>query len=87
MMRRLLLAATALMGAAIGAAGTASAQDRLVVAAYGGSYEKIMRDNVIPEFEKANNVKVDYLAGNSSDSLARLQARARRPARPSRPRR
>ena len=74
MMRRLLLAATALMGAAFGAAGTASAQDRLVVAAYGGSYEKIMRESVIPEFEKANNVKVDYLAGNSSDSLARLQA-------------
>ncbi|PZP40373.1 MAG: branched-chain amino acid ABC transporter substrate-binding protein [Azospirillum brasilense] len=74
MMRRLLLAATALMGAAFGAAGTASAQDRLVVAAYGGSYEKIMRESVIPAFEKANNVKVDYVAGNSSDSLAKLQA-------------
>ena len=55
-------------------AGTAHAQDRLVVAAYGGSYETIMREVVIPPFERANNVVVDYVAGNSSDNIAKLQA-------------
>lgn len=69
-MRNFLLAAVA----ALGLAAPAAAQQRLVVAAYGGSYEKIMREAAIPAFEQANNVRVDYLAGNSSDSLARLQA-------------
>ncbi|SHJ22399.1 putative spermidine/putrescine transport system substrate-binding protein [Roseomonas rosea] len=74
MVRRLLLAAVAAIGITGGAAGLAMAQQRLVVAAYGGSYESIMRQSVIPAFERANNARVDYLAGNSSDSLARLQA-------------
>jgi len=69
-MRKLWLAALAAMAVA----APAAAQQRLVVAAYGGSYERIMREAAIPEFERANNVRVDYLAGNSSDSLARLQA-------------
>ncbi len=55
------------------AATPAAAQRRLVVAAYGGSCENTMREAAIPAFEQANNVRVDYLAGNSSDSLARLQ--------------
>lgn len=70
-MRNLLLAAVA---ASCLAAMPAAAQQRLVVAAYGGSYERVMREAVIPAFEQANNVRVDYLAGNSSDSIARLQA-------------
>jgi len=73
MVRRLLLAAVAAIGIT-GLAVPAMAQQRLVVAAYGGSYESIMRQSVIPAFERANNARVDYLAGNSSDSLARLQA-------------
>ncbi|WP_159998447.1 ABC transporter substrate-binding protein [Roseomonas sp. 18066] len=70
-MKRLLLAAASLLGLA---SGSAMAQQRLVVAAYGGSYESVMREQVIPAFERANNVRVDYLAGNSTDTLARLQA-------------
>lgn len=69
-MRRLLLAAAAAMGLV----GPAAAQTRLVVAAYGGSYEQVMREAVIPPFERAHGVRVDYLAGNSTDSLARMQA-------------
>jgi putative spermidine/putrescine transport system substrate-binding protein len=71
MLRKTLLAAVSSLGLM---AGAASAQERLVVAAYGGSYEALLRDKVIPAFERANNAKVDYLAGNSTDSLARLQA-------------
>jgi putative spermidine/putrescine transport system substrate-binding protein len=71
MLKKTLLAAVSSLGLV---AGTATAQERLVVAAYGGSYEALMREKVIPTFERANNVKIDYLAGNSTDSLARLQA-------------
>jgi putative spermidine/putrescine transport system substrate-binding protein len=46
----------------------------LYVAGYGGSYEKTIRDDVIPAFEQANGVKVQYVAGNSTDTLAKLQA-------------
>ena len=49
-------------------------QKTLYVAGYGGSFEKTIRDAVIPDFEKANGVKVEYVAGNSTDTLAKLQA-------------
>lgn len=52
----------------------ALAQETFVVAGYGGSIEKLMREKVIPSFEKAQNVKVTYVAGNSTDNLAKLQA-------------
>lgn len=65
---------SALAAAFTVAASLATAQERLVVAAYGGSYETIMREVVIPPFEKANGVVIEYLAGNSSDNIARMQA-------------
>src|SRR6266478_7190195 len=49
-------------------------QKTLYVAGYGGSFEKTIRDDVIPAFEQANGVKIEYVAGNSTDNLARLQA-------------
>src|SRR6266581_1506396 len=49
-------------------------QKTLYVAGYGGSFEKTIRDEVIPAFEKENGVKVEYVAGNSTDTLAKLQA-------------
>lgn len=56
-------------------ASPASAQQKtLYVAGYGGSFEKTIRDEVIPIFEKENGVKVEYIAGNSTDTLAKLQA-------------
>lgn len=55
--------------------GTALAQDRTIyVAAYGASFEQTMRKEVIPPFEKATGIKVEYVAGNSADTLAKLQA-------------
>jgi putative spermidine/putrescine transport system substrate-binding protein len=49
-------------------------QKILTVAAYGGSWEQTLRKFVIPDFEAKHNVKVDYVAGNSTDTLAKLQA-------------
>jgi putative spermidine/putrescine transport system substrate-binding protein len=55
-------------------AGPAFAQSKLTVAAYGGVWDTHLRQNVFPEFEKKHNVKIDYVAGNSTDTLAKLQA-------------
>ena len=49
-------------------------QKTLYVAGYGGTFEKTIRDEVIPGFEQATGVKVEYVAGNSTDTLAKLQA-------------
>ncbi|WP_046861977.1 ABC transporter substrate-binding protein [Microvirga massiliensis] len=58
----------------IASAIPAAAQQTLYVAGYGGSFEKTMRDEVIPDFEKKHGVKIEYIAGNSTDTLAKLQA-------------
>lgn len=52
----------------------AGAQSTLIVAGYGGSTETVIRDKILPAFEKANDVKITYVAGNSTDTLAKLQA-------------
>ena len=63
------LAVIALLG------GSAAAQQKtLYIAAYGGSFEQIMRKEVFPPFEKKYGVTLEYVAGNSTDNLARLQA-------------
>ena len=65
----------ALMAGALGLCGAAQAQDKtLYVAAYGGSFEQVMRKDVLPGFEKAHGVQIQYVAGNSTDTLAKLQA-------------
>src|SRR3954452_13772310 len=69
---------SAAAGVAIAAALTpfaTFAQTKTVyVAAYGGSFEQTMRKDVIPPFEKKYAVKIEYVAGNSTDTLAKLQA-------------
>ena len=49
-------------------------QKTLNVAGYGGSWEQTLRKEVIPAFEQKHGVKVEYVAGNSTDTLAKLQA-------------
>lgn len=66
--------------AALGCAGALSgsllahAETTLYVANVGGSNETMYRQKIIPPFEKAHDVKIVYVAGNSSDTLAKLQA-------------
>ncbi|HKM61619.1 MAG TPA: ABC transporter substrate-binding protein [Acidisphaera sp.] len=76
MIARLSILATAALVATIGAA---QAQKTLYVAGYGGSYETIMRARVIPPFEKAHGLAVSFVAGNSTDTLAKLQAQKDHP--------
>ncbi|HEY0297136.1 MAG TPA: ABC transporter substrate-binding protein [Bordetella sp.] len=59
---------------AAGCAMDASAQQKLVVAGYGGSFEDAMRKDILPAFVQAHNATFDYVAGNSTDTIARLLA-------------
>lgn len=52
----------------------ALAHSTLVVAGYGGSFETVVRERILPSFEKANDVSVTYVGGNSTDTLAKLVA-------------
>jgi putative spermidine/putrescine transport system substrate-binding protein len=66
--------AAASFAAFVGSASPAPAQQKtFYVAGYGGSFEQTMRTEVIPDFEKKHGVKVEYVAGNSTDTLAKLQ--------------
>jgi ABC-type glycerol-3-phosphate transport system substrate-binding protein len=66
----------ALLGATVlfGAVPALAQQKTLTVAAYGGVWDSHLRKEVFPEFEKKHGVKVEYVAGNSTDTLAKLQA-------------
>lgn len=47
--------------------------------AFGGSTETLFKEHVIPKFEKEHNVQVTYVAGNSTDTLAKLVAQKSNP--------
>ena len=68
------LAVLAAATVAVGVCATAQAQQKLVVAGYGGSFEDIMRKDIFPPFAKQHGVELDYVAGNSTNTVARLQA-------------
>ncbi|GAB5375331.1 MAG: ABC transporter substrate-binding protein [Acuticoccus sp.] len=50
------------------------AQERLAFAGFGGSMEKMLTESIFPEFEEANGVEIEYVVGNSTGTLAKLQA-------------
>ena len=70
--KNLLLAA--LMSSALATGAHAADPEVLTVGGYGGSFETLMKQLIIPEFEKSHNVKIAYVSGNSTENLARLQA-------------
>ncbi|MEV1177789.1 ABC transporter substrate-binding protein [Nonomuraea sp. NPDC049784] len=56
-----------------------AAKNSLVIAGYGGSYEEAFKKSVIPEFEKTCACKVTYIAGSSTDTVAKLKAQQASP--------
>lgn len=56
----------------------AAAED-IYVGSYGGSTENVFKQRIIPAFEKLTGNKVVYVAGNSTDTLAKLQAEKNNP--------
>ncbi len=72
-MKRHLLASVAAL--TLAGSGSAFAQTKTIYfASYGGSFEQTIRKEIMPAFEKKFGVKVEYVAGNSTDTLAKLQA-------------
>jgi putative spermidine/putrescine transport system substrate-binding protein len=66
---------TILLAAIVLALAPAVAEQKtLTVAGYGGSFEQTLRKSVFPAFEAKHGVRIDYVAGNSTDTLAKLQA-------------
>jgi putative spermidine/putrescine transport system substrate-binding protein len=60
---------------ALAAASSASAEPTtLYIGSYGGSTETVFKEKLIPAFEAKNNAKIVYVPGNSTDTLAKLQA-------------
>ncbi len=60
---------------ATAAVSAAQAQEQtLYLGGYGGSFEKLLKETILPPFEAENNVKIVYVPGNSTDTLAKLQA-------------
>jgi putative spermidine/putrescine transport system substrate-binding protein len=74
-------AAAALIAASTLSAGmsAAHAETTLYVGAYGGSFEQMLKKDVIPAFEQGNGVKVVTVPGDSTTTLAKLQAQKGKP--------
>lgn len=69
-----------LMGATMLASiSSATAEDTIYVAGFGGTVETTFREKIIPAFEAKTGTKVVYVAGNSTDTLAKLQAQKEKP--------
>src|SRR5699024_3671998 len=56
-----------------------SAKETLNLASFGGSTETLFKKHIIPKFEQEHNVEVVYVAGNSTDTLAKLVAQKNNP--------
>ncbi|MSP89760.1 MAG: extracellular solute-binding protein [Alphaproteobacteria bacterium] len=60
---------------AIGLAASAATAQTVTMGMYGGSWEKSIREAIVPAFQKQHpTAKFEYVLGNSTDTLARLQA-------------
>jgi putative spermidine/putrescine transport system substrate-binding protein len=65
----------ALLAALLSYVPQLSAQEKtLYIAGAGGSMEKAIRTEVFPSFAAKHGIKLEYIAGNSTDVLAKLQA-------------
>ena len=74
--RRTLLGGAAATAAAVqlGSPHIARAAEPLVINSYGGPFEKFMREQIIPEFEKETGIKTKLDIGLAKDWLATLRA-------------
>ncbi|UUP19674.1 ABC transporter substrate-binding protein [Nitratireductor thuwali] len=67
------------LGGACAAVMPSQAEEVLYLAAYGGSSETVLREMILPPFEEEYDVRVKYVAGASTNNLARLQAQRNNP--------
>lgn len=65
--------------AAVAAVSSLAHAEDIYFGGYGGSTETVFKQKIIPAFEKATGHKVIYVPGNSTDTLAKLQAEKSNP--------
>lgn len=70
----LTLTATAALLAGVCAGSALAQENTLYLGGYGGSFERLLKDKVLPSFEDETGAKIVYVPGNSTDTLAKLQA-------------
>lgn len=68
----------ALTAVSLALSGAAVAEE-LYLGSYGGSTETAFKERIIPKFEEMTGSRVTYVAGNSTDTLAKLQAARNNP--------
>lgn len=74
-MKRNVLVAALAATIALGAAPDGMAQDKTIyLGGYGGSFETLLKEKILPPFEAETGAKIVYVPGNSTDTLAKLQA-------------
>lgn len=78
-MKRNVLSAAVLLACTLAAGGAMAQTPTLYLGSYGGSTEKLFKEKIIPGFEAKHKVKIVYVAGNSTDTLAKLQAQKAAP--------
>jgi len=61
------------------ATSSAYAEGTMYVGGFGGATETAFRERIIPPFEAKTGIKIGYIAGNSTDTLAKLQAQKDKP--------
>ncbi|MBI3967855.1 MAG: extracellular solute-binding protein [Chloroflexi bacterium] len=67
-------------GLAPAASGPSSgAQKQMVIASFGGSLEKSLKDSLLGPFEKKFNVKTTVVAGTALENIARIKAQKAKP--------
>ena len=64
----------AVLFAAALASAPVSAEQTLYLGGYGGSFERLLKEKILPPFEAKTGAKIVYVPGNSTDTLAKLQA-------------
>ena len=72
--RRTLLRGATAAAVGLGLPHIARAAEPLVINSYGGPFEKFMREEIIPEFEKETGIKTKLDIGLAKDWLATLRA-------------
>ena len=72
--RRTLLRGATAAAVGLGLPHIARAAEPLVINSYGGPFEKFMREQIIPEFEKETGIKTKLDIGLAKDWLATLRA-------------
>ncbi len=72
-MKRIAASASAAVLVFAMAAGAANAE-KIYLGGYGGSFETLLKEQVLPPFEAETGAEIIYVPGNSTDTLAKLQA-------------